>query len=290
AATLFTQTDDYQVILEAAPEAQRGPEDLKSLYVRSKDGRLVPLDTFVTLSQGLGGLTVNHQGQLPAVTVSFNLAPGTSLSTAVENVKKAEKDLGMPTTIIATFQGTAQAFQDSAAGQNFLLLIAVVVIYIILGMLYESFIHPITILSGLPSAGLGAIITLLLFGMDLSVIAMIGVVLLIGIVKKNAIMMIDFALDARKGGASAEDAIYQACLLRFRPIMMTTMAAILGTLPIAVGYGAGSEFRQPLGIAVVGGLLTSQLLTLYITPVVYLYLEGLSTRRKNRVIRPKRMA
>lgn len=283
AASIYTPSDDYQVILEASPDSQKGPEDIKRLYARSQEGPLVPLDTFVTVSQGLGALTVNHQGQLPAVTLSFNLAPGYSLSAAVSEVRALCAKLGMPERILASFAGTAQAFQDSAAGQGFLLLITLVVIYIILGMLYESFIHPVTILSGLPSAGLGAIITLLIFGMDLSVIAMIGIVLLIGIVKKNAIMMVDFAVEARANGASAEDAIFQACTLRFRPIMMTTMAAIFGTLPIALGIGAGSEFRQPLGISVVGGLLTSQLLTLYITPVVYLYLERFNSHEKRRV-------
>lgn len=274
--TLYTPSDDFQVILESAN--QIGPDDVKSLYVRSADGNLVPLDTLATVTQGIGPLSINHQGQLPSVTLSFNLKEGYSLSDAVSTIEDAKKKLAIPATIISNFQGTAQAFQDSASGQGFLLLLAVLVIYIILGMLYESFIHPVTILSGLPSAGLGAIITLLLFKMDLSVIAIIGVVLLIGIVKKNAIMMIDFAVEARARGATAEDAIFQACLLRFRPIMMTTMAAILGTLPIALGIGAGSELRQPLGVAVVGGLLTSQLLTLYITPVVYMYMDRLSQR------------
>jgi multidrug efflux pump len=300
-STIFTQLNQYHVVLEVDPQFQQHPDDLKNIYVHTSTGQApssgsgssisattplsatpttqIPLSAFTRYESNTTPLTINHQGQFPVVTLSFNLAPGASLGEAVNAINAAKDQIGMPPSIQATFQGTAAAFLRSLSNEPILILAALVTVYIVLGVLYESYIHPITILSTLPSAGVGAILALLLCRTEFSIIALIGIILLIGIVKKNAIMMIDFALEAeRKEGKAPLDAIYEACLLRFRPIMMTTMAALLGGLPLALGSGVGSELRRPLGITIVGGLILSQILTLYTTPVVYLAFDWIAHR------------
>ena len=270
---IFTQLNQFRVILEVEPNFRTSPDVLDKIYVKSSSGQPVPLSAFATMREGNTPLAILHQGQFPAATISFNLRPGSSLSHAIPAIEKAQQEIGLPDTIATTFSGAAAEFRSSLSSEPFLILAAIVVIYIVLGVLYESYIHPITILSTLPSAGVGALLALLICRTDFSLVALIGIILLIGIVKKNAIMMIDFALEAEREGASPEESIYQACLLRFRPIMMTTAAALLGALPLALETGTGSELRRPLGISIVGGLLLSQFLTLYTTPVIYLYLD-----------------
>jgi multidrug efflux pump subunit AcrB len=278
-STTYRPLNQYHVVMEVAEQYQRDPDSLKNIYVKSTTGAMVPLSAITHFEHQRIPLTVNHQSQSPSSTLSFNLTPGVSLSQATDAIETARVNIGMPSSVRGGFQGTAQQFQASLKSEPYLILLALVAVYIVLGILYESFIHPLTILSTLPSAGVGAIVALLLFKVELSVIAMIGIILLIGIVKKNAIMMIDFALAAeRLEGKTPEEAIYQSCLLRFRPIMMTTMAALLGGMPLALGTGTGSELRRPLGITIVGGLIVSQCLTLFTTPVVYLFFDRLRAR------------
>jgi multidrug efflux pump len=273
-STIYAQLNQYHVVMEAAPQFWQSPDTLNNVYVSTAAGAQVPLSAFATYAPTNTALGVSHQGQFVASTISFNLAPNISLSQATRAVDDELARIGVPNTVRGSFQGTARVFQASLASQPWLILLALITLYIVLGVLYESYVHPITILSTLPSAGVGALLALMLFGTDFTIIAFIGVILLIGIVKKNAIMMVDFALEVeRSRGLTTRDSIYEACMLRFRPILMTTMAAILGALPLALGTGEGAEMRRPLGIAIVGGLLVSQMLTLFTTPVVYLYLD-----------------
>jgi multidrug efflux pump subunit AcrB len=281
-STIYTQLNQYHVVQEVDSAFRDSTDAIQGLYVRSATGTQVPLSAFTHYETQNTALAVNHQGQFPAVTISFNLGEGVALGDAVTDIESSVLRMGMPSDIHPTFQGNAQAFQSSLSSQPWLILAALVAVYIVLGMLYESYIHPVTILSTLPSAGVGALLALLAFHTELTVIALIGIILLIGIVKKNAIMMIDFALEAERSGKTPEESIYQACLLRFRPIMMTTMAALFGGLPLALAAGTGSELRRPLGISIVGGLMVSQMLTLYTTPVIYLYMDRLQARFRRR--------
>jgi multidrug efflux pump len=285
-ATLFTQLNQYRVVEEVDPAFQRSTAALSHLHVRSAtNGQLVPLGLLVRIEDTVAPISINHQGLFPAITLSFNLAPGASLGEAVTAIQQAALSAGMPASITTSFQGTAQAFQASLSSQPWLILTALVAVYIVLGVLYESAIHPLTVISTLPSAGLGALLALRFTGQDLSIMAVIGIILLIGIVKKNAIMMIDFALVAeREHGKSSLEAIREGCLLRFRPIMMTTLAALLGAVPLAIGTGTGAELRVPLGVAIVGGLIISQMLTLYTTPVIYVWFDKLAKRRERPVL------
>jgi HAE1 family hydrophobic/amphiphilic exporter-1 len=280
-STIYAPNNEYQVIMELLPQFQRDPSAFQLLYIRSKKGDLVPLAAVTKFERTVGPLAVNHAGQLPAVTISFNLAPGVSLGQAVAEIDRVARQT-LPDTIQTSFQGTAQAFESSQKGLGLLLLVAILVIYMVLGILYEDFLHPITIFSALPFAGFGALLTLLVFRTELSIYAFVGVILLVGLVKKNGIMMVDFAIEGRRTGKPPEEAIYEACVVRFRPIMMTTMAALMGTLPIALGFGTGAESRRPLGLAVVGGLLFSQMITLFVTPVFYIYMEALRERLDRR--------
>ncbi len=280
-STLFTQLNQYHLVMEATPSFQKTPGRLKDIYVQSSSGGSVPLSTFAHFETTNAPLSINHQGQFPCVTISFNLAPGASLGEATKAIENAQKELNMPASVQTAFQGTAASFQASLANEPLLILAALITVYIVLGVLYESYVHPITILSTLPSAGVGAILALMICHQDLSVVSLIGIILLIGIVKKNGIMMVDFALQAeREEGKSTVEAIFQSCMLRFRPIMMTTMTALLGGLPLALGSGTGSELRRPLGISMVGGLILSQILTLYTTPVIYIYLDRFAKKNK----------
>jgi multidrug efflux pump len=278
-STMYTAINQYHVVLEVEPKYWQSPVNLNDVYIRAAQGKVVPLSAIAHYEPSTAPLAVNHQGQYPSVTISFNLAPGVALSDASRAILAMEQKMGMPNTITGMFSGTLQAFQSSLATEPFLIITALMAVYIVLGILYESYIHPLTIISTLPSAGVGAVLALMIFHKDLSIIAVIGVILLIGIVKKNAILMIDFALAAERiDGKSPRDAIFQACILRFRPILMTTMAALFGALPLALGRGTGSELRNPLGITIIGGLILSQMLTLYTTPVVYLSLDRLRVK------------